>query len=86
MAELLGFAPAGSPLAAVEFALWLEFYRSHGFEVDRQEWASANAGAAAARAMGARVTPSDLVPRFGAVRGSDPASIMAWFDSLAKRG
>jgi len=75
--ELYQFMPAA------EFALWLAFYQSHGFDVERIEWATANAGAAAARAFGSDVSPADLVPSFEC---PDPAAkrakVRAWLDSL----
>jgi hypothetical protein len=74
-------------VTAAEFDLWAEFYRVYGFDVDRVEWASANAGAAAARSMGANIRPADLVPRFSTPhQGSSNAQIMAFFDGLAAKG
>lgn len=75
--ELLGSIPA------VEFALWLAFYQQHGFDTDRLEWVTANAGSAAAQSMGAKVKPKELIPNFSPVRrASDIAVIMNFFDRV----
>lgn len=72
-------------LTAAEFALWAAYYQRFGFDVDRLEWATANAGAAAGRAMGARVKPADLIPVFYQRKtGSTDGEIRAWFDWLAR--
>lgn len=67
VAELLGLSSPGGPLSSAEFSLWAAYYRANGFDADRIEWASANAGAAAARSMGSDVKPKDLVPKFDSV-------------------
>ncbi len=71
-----------SSITAAELLLWQAFYRDYGFDPDRLEWASANAGAAAARAMGSSVKPAELVPTFKRPPGSSGAAIMAFFDGL----
>ena len=72
-------------MPAFEYALWLEYYSRFGFDVDRLEWATANAGAAPARAFGSEVTPADLIPRFSE---PDPAEkrkrLTAWLESLTE--
>lgn len=50
--------------SAFEFELWREYYIRYGFDADRIEWTTANAGAAAAQAWGSKVRSSDLVPDF----------------------
>lgn len=70
-------------MPAEEFLLWQVYYRDYGFDADRAEWASANAGAAAARSMGATVKAADLVPRFKKARvGSTLAEIRAFFENV----
>ncbi len=51
-------------MTATEYALWLAFYRHFGFDVDRLEWVTANAGAVAAAAWGAKVKSEEIIPRF----------------------
>lgn len=56
------------PMKAIEFRMWGQYRERFGFDIDRLEHAVANAGTASARAMGASVTPDDLVPKFGRPR------------------
>ena len=57
---------AGEVLAMphAEFALWRAYYRRNGFDADRIECTTANAGAAVAQTWGSRVKASDLIPDF----------------------
>lgn len=71
-------------MTAAEFVLWQSFYRRTGFDADRIEWTTANAGAATARAFGSKVKPEDLVAAFGEA-GSTSGEIMAFFDGLAAK-
>jgi hypothetical protein len=62
------------PLSAAEFMLWMQYRQQYGFVADRLEAATAIAGAAVCRAWGAKVDPSNLLPRFGprrVLKGSD---------------
>ncbi len=51
-------------MSAFEFNLWCDYRTRFGFDTDRLEWVTANAGSAAACAMGAKVKASELVPKF----------------------
>lgn len=50
------------PLA--EFMLWRAYYRRNGFDADRIECTTANAGAAITRTWGGRLKAADLIPDF----------------------
>ncbi len=52
-------------MSAAEFAFWKAYRDRHGFPVDRLEAGTALAGVATARAMGSKVEPKHLIPRFG---------------------
>jgi hypothetical protein len=71
-------------MSSSEFEHWRRYYLRYGFDADRLEWATANAGAAAAQAMGSRVRANQLVPRFQARNPrADAARLTAWLESAA---
>lgn len=84
LAELWGFAGPGDPLSSAEFCLWGAYYRSHGFDADRSEWAAANAGAAVAGAWGGRIDPAALVPKFGDDPLAKLARLRAWLGTVGR--
>ncbi|VTS03527.1 unnamed protein product [Gemmata massiliana] len=57
-------------MSAAEFAFWKAYRDRHGFPVDRLEAGTVLAGVATARAMGSKVEPKHLIPRFGPQRVS----------------
>ena len=57
-------------MSAAEFAFWVQYRGRHGFPVDRLEAGTALAGTATARAMGSKVEPKHLIPKFGAQKVS----------------
>ena len=67
-------------MSSAEFGLWAEYYGRNGFDADRIEAASANAGAATARAMGAKsIKPADLIPRFQSRgEGTNKMAVKLW--------
>lgn len=84
LAELWGFAGPGDPLSSAEFALWAAYYRHHGFDADRAEWATANAGAAVVGAWGGQIDPGAIVPKFGAGVAGRQAKLRAWLESVGR--
>lgn len=70
-------------MTAGEFDLWLAYYRRFGFAADRIEHVTANAGAVAGSAWGARVDPHDLIPRFGPRSPRNVgAKLLAYLDTI----
>lgn len=69
-------------MSSAEFSLWQAHYTRNGFDADRLEWATANAGAATAQAMGGKVKAAQIVPKFGR-RVSDSRRLIAWLESEA---
>lgn len=68
-------------LSATEFAIWHAYYIRHGFDVDRLEHVAANAGSAcvSAAGTGAKIKPSELIPKFGPM---SPAVLRAKREAL----
>jgi hypothetical protein len=52
-------------MGAAEFDLWARWYTRHGFDADRIEATTANAGAYAGAVWGGKAKPGELVARFG---------------------
>lgn len=70
-------------MSSAEFSLWAAFYGRFGFDADRIEWAAANAGAATAGAMGAKVKAAQLVPQFRPRHRHDDRRLIAWLEASA---
>lgn len=70
-------------MSSAEFEHWRRYYLRFGFDTDRLEWATANAGAASAQAMGSKVRAKQLVPRFKTDRKGDNRRLIAWLESEA---
>ena len=68
-------------MSAWEFNLWCDYRTKHGFDTDRLEGVTANAGSAAACAMGAKVKASELVPKFARERMA-PALLIAKLSAM----
>jgi hypothetical protein len=75
-------AELGRRMDSAEFAEWSHYYREFGFDADRLEYATANAGAAVCQSWGGKVRANQLVPRFGPPAPPHPATIHAWLNSL----
>ena len=67
-------------LTQAEWEVWRRWYQRNGFDVDQQVWSTANAGAATANAMGAKVSNRDIVPRFTRP-GTNPQVLIAVLSS-----
>ncbi len=59
-------------MSAAEFAFWAQFYRRHGFQSDRLEWAVALGASAVCASNRVRVEPKNLIPNFTRRRLSGP--------------
>lgn len=51
-------------VTAAEFDLWAQWYQRHGFDADRAEATTANAGAYVGAVWGGKAKPEQLVARF----------------------
>jgi len=62
--HLKKFAYEVEAMPLTEFIRWRAYYQRNGFDVDRLECTTANAGAAVAQTWGSRVKATDLIPDF----------------------
>lgn len=71
-------------MSAAEFAFWAEYQKHHGFPTDRVVGAVVKAGAAACQVQGGKVTPHDLLPKFGGPRPDGHKLLLSYLTSLPR--
>jgi hypothetical protein len=68
-------------MSALEFEVWAEYARDHGFPGERIEAAAVRSGVYVGACMGGKATERDIAPRTAETADQKRARLRAWIEA-----